>query len=193
MLIPEVCVSCSQAISSSLLGSCCDDEQTPNLPHPSASSSPSRPAAAAPPIINPLHYHDNFNCEGGSRVRWKQSYCPPHTHSPSPPLSFCHRQPTQTPGDDDPFRGRDSNPKERPNFSIRRPNVGQHRAQEASSSGSISASPSTSEASLHPAAPQEDEEDRTEVSLILALLCNSTSVGRRERRRLTLWLLVVLC
>lgn len=56
----------------------------------------------------------------------------PPPRSPAPSLSFCHWQPTQTPGDDDPFRGRATKPEERLNFSIRRPNVGLRSAQEAS-------------------------------------------------------------
>lgn len=64
---------------------------------------------------NPLHYHDNFNCEGGRKVRWEQPY-PPSQFSES----FCDWQPTRTPGDDDPLPGASHKSRGAGEFAVRR-------------------------------------------------------------------------
>lgn len=84
------------------------------------------------PAKNPPHYHNKFNCEGGSKVSWEQSYCFSPLHSLS--LSLClfvtnsplrpRVMMTLSGGEPEIQRG--------DNFVVRRTNVGLHSHQEAS-------------------------------------------------------------
>lgn len=67
------------------------------------------------PAKTPIHYHNNFNCEGGSKVRWEQWCCPP-THTLSE--SFCDQQPTQSPRCRWPFLGVSQKCRRAGNFSL---------------------------------------------------------------------------